>query len=136
MPRVEVESVQGPARRQVIKGLIAFNDRAVGKSRLKALTVTLRQGKEIVGGLTGYTWMGWLFIDLLWIAEKYRGKGHGMALMDKAEAEGRKRGATNAFLNTFDFQAPGFYQKLGYRQFGKLKNFPTGHDRYWLTKAL
>ena len=136
MPRVQVESVQGPARRQIIKGLIAYNANAVGKSKFKSLTVTLRQGKEIVGGLTGYTWMGWLYVDLLWITDKYRGKGRGRALMDKAEAEARKRGATNVFLDTFDFQAPGFYKKLGYRQFGKLKNFPAGHDRYWFTKAL
>jgi GNAT superfamily N-acetyltransferase len=103
MPRVQVESVQGPARRQIIKRLIAFNACAVGKAKYKSFTVTLRQGKEIVGGLTGSTWMGWLFIDLLWIADKYRGKGYGKALMDKAEAEARKRGAMNVFLNTFDF---------------------------------
>ena len=136
MPRLQVESVQGPARRQIIKGLIAFNARAVGKSKYKSLTITLRQGKEIVGGLAGATWMGWLFIDLLWIADKYRGKGHGRMLMKRAEAEALKRGVQNVFLNTFSFQAPGFYKKLGYKEFGKLKNFPAGHTRYWLAKAL
>jgi N-acetylglutamate synthase-like GNAT family acetyltransferase len=136
MPRLQVESVQGPARRQIIKGLIAFNARAVGKSKYKSLTITLRQGKEIVGGLAGATWMGWLFIDLLWISDKYRGKGHGRMLMKRAEAEALKRGVQNVFLNTFSFQAPGFYKKLGYKEFGKLKNFPAGHTRYWLAKAL
>ncbi len=136
MPRVQVESVQGPTRRLIIKGLSAFNDRAVGKSKYKSLTITLRQDKEIVGGLTGSTWMGWLFVDLLWITDKYRGKGHGRLLMNKAESEARGRGVQNVFLNTFSFQAPGFYKKLGYKEFGRLKGFPAGHTRYWLKKAL
>jgi ribosomal protein S18 acetylase RimI-like enzyme len=136
MPRLQVESIQGPARRQLIKGLIAFNDSVVGKSKFKSLTITLRQGKEIVGGLAGSTWMGWFYVELLWITEKYRGKGYGRSLMMKAEAEARKRGIENVFLDTFSFQAPGFYKKLGYTEFGKLKNFPPGHTRFWLKKAL
>ena len=136
MPRIQVETVQGPARRQIIKGLIDFNNRAAGKSRYKSLTITLRQGKEIVGGLVGSTWMNWLYVDLLWITDKYRGKGHGTSLMNKAESEARGRGVQNVFLNTFSFQAPGFYKKLGYKEFGRLKDFPAGHTRYWLKKAL
>jgi GNAT superfamily N-acetyltransferase len=136
MPRVQVESVQGQARRQIIEGLLAFNEQAVGKRKYKALTITLRQGREVVGGLTGSTWMDWLFVDLLWVADKYRGKGYGRSLMVKAESEARKRGVQNVFLNTFSFQAPGFYKKLGYKEFGKLKNFPAGHTRHWLKKAL
>jgi ribosomal protein S18 acetylase RimI-like enzyme len=136
MPRVQVESVQGPARRKIIRGLIAFNTSVVGKGKYKSLTITLRQGKEIVGGLTGYTWMGWFFIELLWIAEKYRGKGHGTALVHKAEAEARKRGTKNTYLDTFSFQAPEFYKKLGFRPFGRLKDFPKGHERMWFTKTL
>ena len=136
MPRVQVETVQGPSRRKIIRGLIAFNTSVVGKGKYKSLTVTLRQGKEIVGGLTGYTWMGWFFVELLWIAEKYRGKGHGTALVHKAEAEARKRGTRHMYLDTFSFQAPGFYTKLGFKPFGKLKDFPKGHERTWFTKAL
>jgi GNAT superfamily N-acetyltransferase len=136
MPRLHVESVHGPARRQIVKGLIDFNNRAVGKAKYKALTVTLRQGKDIVGGLVGFTWMGWLCVDLLWIADKYRGKGYGRSLMNKAEAEARKRGVQTVYLNSFSFQAPGFYRKLGYKEFGRLKGFPAGHSRHWLMKAL
>jgi len=80
--------------------------------------------------------LDWLSVDALWIADKYRGKRHGTALMKKAESEARKRGIRNVFLNSFSFQAPGFYQKLGYREFGRLDNFPPGHHRSFLTKAL
>ena len=100
------------------------------------LAITLRQGKEIVGGLTGWVWMGWCHVDLLWIDGKYRGKGRGTKLMRKAEAEARRHGAKNIFLDSFSFQAPGFYKKLGFREFGRLKNFPAAHTRHFLTKAL
>ena len=42
----------------------------------------------------------------------------------------------DVYLYTFSFQAPGFYRKLGYREFGKLNDFPKGQSRYWLNKAL
>ena len=127
MPRVHVENVLGPARRRTISGLRAFNAQAVGKAEHKPLAIALRQGREIVGGLTGWTWMGWCFVELLWIDDKYRGKDYGTALMRKAESEARKRGVTNMYVDTFSFQAPGFYKKLGFKQFGELKGFPKGH---------
>jgi ribosomal protein S18 acetylase RimI-like enzyme len=136
MPRIQVETVQGPARREVIRGLMAFNNGVLGKSKYKSLTVTLRQGRDIVGGLTGWTWAGWLYVELLWIGEKYRGKGFGRSLMAEAEAEARKRGVENVFLSSFTFQAPKFYKKLGYREFGTLENYPLGHACVWLQKAL
>jgi N-acetylglutamate synthase-like GNAT family acetyltransferase len=119
-----------------MSGLLAFNVRAVGKGQYKSLAIALRQGKEIVGGLTGWTWAGWCYVELLWIEEKYRGSGHGAALLRKAESEARKRGVRHMYLDTFSFQAPAFYKKRGFKQFGKLKDFPKGHDRIWLKKAL
>ena len=136
MPRVQVEKVHGPARREVFKGLFAFNKKAVDKSDHSLLTVTLRDGKEIVGGLAGSVWMDWLTVDVLWISEKYRGKRHGTALMKKAESVARKRGIRNVILNSFSFQAPHFYRKLGYREFGRLNDFPPGHSQSFVTKAL
>jgi ribosomal protein S18 acetylase RimI-like enzyme len=119
-----------------MSGLVAFNTRAVGKSQYKSLAIALRQGNEIVGGLTGWTWAGWRFVELLWIEEKFRGKRHGTALLRKAESEVSKRGVRSICLDTFSFQAPAFYKKLGFKQFGKLKDFPKGHERIWLKKVL
>jgi len=136
MPHVQIESVRGPARRAILKGLMAFNNAAVGKSKYKSVTLTLRHGKEIVGGLAGSVWMGWLYVELLWIADKYRGKGYGRSLMAKAEAEARKHGAENVYLGTFGFQAPGFYKKLGYKEFGKLRGYAPGQTCFWMQKVL
>jgi GNAT superfamily N-acetyltransferase len=72
----------------------------------------------------------------MWIREELRGRGYGHRLLASAEDEARRRGAKNAYLDTFSFQAPGFYKKHGYRVFGELHDFPTGHQRYFLTKEL
>ncbi len=136
MARLRVENIYGPARRELIKGLNTYNETAFGKLDYRRLTITLREGNRIVGGLTGETYWRWLFIDLLWVADEQRGKGYGKSLIKKAETEARKRGVKNVYLNTFSFQAPGFYKKMGFKEFGRLKNFPAGHDRRWLSKAL
>jgi GNAT superfamily N-acetyltransferase len=136
MPRVRVESALGPTRRRTISGLLAFNNGAIGKGGYKPLAISLRQGKDIVGGLTGWTWAGWCYVELLWIEEKYRGRGHGTTLIRTAESEARRRGIKNMYLDTFSFQAPKFYRKLGFKAFGMLKDFPKGHDRTWFRKAL
>jgi GNAT superfamily N-acetyltransferase len=136
MPEVKVERVLGPAKRAVFKGLKAFNDAAVGKSNGRSIAVTLRHRSTIVGGLIGYTYLGWMFVAMFWIAAEFRGKGFGSKLMKAAEKEAKQRGVTNIYLDTFSFQAPGFYRKLGYREFGRLKGFPAGHYRSFLTKSL
>ena len=136
MAAIKVERVHGPARRAIIKGLIAYNTRAVGKFGFKRLPVTLRHRGAIVGGLSADTYLGWMFIALFWVDEKFRGQGFGSKIMQTAEKEARRRGVKNVYVDTFSFQAPGFYKKLGYREFGRLKGFPAGHMRIWLSKAL
>jgi GNAT superfamily N-acetyltransferase len=136
MPVPQIEKVHGPARREIVKGLRAYNIAAAGKFDHRPLTLTIRQRGKIVAGLAAETFFGWMFVSLLWVSERYRGKGFGVSLMQAAEAEARNRGVRNVYLDSFSFQAPPFYAKLGYREFGRLKEFPAGHDRVWMTKAL
>jgi predicted N-acetyltransferase YhbS len=136
MPAPQIEKMHGPARREIVKGLRAYNVAAVGKFDHRPLTVTIRDRGKIVGGLAGETFFGWMFVSLLWVSDQHRGNGWGSSLMRTAEAEARNRGVRNVYLDSFSFQAPAFYAKLGYREFGRLKEFPAGHDRVWMTKAL
>jgi GNAT superfamily N-acetyltransferase len=136
MPRLRVENNCGPARRASFKQLRAHNKQAVGKADYRRMALTLREGNQIVGALVGVTYWGWLFIEQLWVLQTLRHKGLGQSLIKKAESEARKRGVKSIYLHTFSFQAPGFYKKLGYRQFGKLKDFPAGNDKLWFMKAL
>lgn len=91
---------------------------------------------EWVGGLLGMIWGGWLHVKILWIAAPYRGKGHGSRLLAAAEALAIERGAVAATLDTHTFQAPDFYPKFGYREFGRLQDYPAGHAKIFFVKTL
>ena len=75
-------------------------------------------------------------MNWLWVAEPYRKHGIGSQLMAGAEAAAREQGCRAAYLDTFTFQAPKFYEGLGDREFAGLNDFPAGHARIWFTKAL
>ncbi len=118
-------------------GLDAYNRQQAGEEKFQRLCFVLQSsGNEIVGGAIGELYWDWFHLDLLWVIEELRGHGHGHRLLMQIEDEARKRGARNVFLDTFSFQAPDFYQRYGYQIFGELKDFPPGHQRYFLTKQL
>lgn len=70
----------------------------------------------------------------MWVHDQYRGRGIGSRLLGMAEEMARSRGADAAHLSTFDFQARGFYERHGYRQFGQLDEFPTRHVLHFLVR--
>jgi len=118
-------------------GIGAYKEQQAGDDSSRSLCYVLREpGGEIAGGVIAATHYDWLYIDLMWVREDLRGLGYGHHLLTLAEEEGRRRGAKHAYLDTFSFQAPGFYQKHGYEIFGELEDFPPGHRRYYLKKAL
>src|ERR1700722_18293136 len=92
-------------------------------------------GREHRRRVGGRNLLGWLFIRYLWVSEALRGKGIGRELMAGAEGRARERGCHSAYVDTFSFQGPGFYPKLGYQVFGEL-DYPPGHKRIFLRKRL
>lgn len=133
--RLVPEHHQAEARHAIMEGLRA-DTRTRHDGQRRSLTLALRQDGAFIGGLTGQTFMGWLSVDGLWVASAYRRLGHATSLLTRAEAEARSRGATDCVLDTFSFQAPDFYRKLGYRDFARLDGFPAGHCRHYMTKSL
>jgi ribosomal protein S18 acetylase RimI-like enzyme len=93
---------------------------------------------RVVGGLIGRTHSipEWLEISIIWIEESARRSGLGRRLMEEVEQEARWRGCRYARVITSDFQAPGFYQRLGYVTYGTLENCPPGETVYYLWKQL
>lgn len=88
----------------------------------------------LIGGLNARAQFDWLFISALWIAEAWRGQGLGRRLLVAAETEARMRGLFGAWLDTFDFSAPGFYEACGYTCFGRIEDMPPGHTRCFYCK--
>ena len=118
-------------------GIHNYNEQQAGDTQHKQLCFVLRSpDQKIVGGLIGSTYWNWFYIDLLFVKEEFRGLGYGHRLLENAEDEARERGAKNAYLDTFSFQAPDFYKQHGYQIYGELKDFPAGHQRYFFTKKL
>ncbi len=135
--RLDIEDAPAAADVEVLpNGLEAFNEsRWPGHQPWKPLAVFARDGETIVAGLAGETYSGWLFIKYLWVSEALRGGGVGRALMAAAEARAVERGCHSAWVDTFSFQAPGFYPKLGYEPFGEL-DYPPDFKRIFLRKRL
>jgi len=120
-------------------GLIGFNGAATARPHdWRPLTLAVRRAGEAApaGGLLGRTFFNWLFVSLFYLPADLRGRGLGTELLRRAEAEARARGCVGAHLDTFGFQARGFYEKLGYAVFGTLPDCPPGHARFFLSKRL
>jgi ribosomal protein S18 acetylase RimI-like enzyme len=133
----QIVSLEKPEWSIIGGGIHNYNIQQAGEPDEQNLCFVLRSpDQEIVGGIIGATHWDWFYINLMWIREDLRGRGFGHRLLTLAEDEARQRRAKNAYLDTFSFQAPGFYQKHGYRVFGELPDFPVGHQRYFLTKQL
>lgn len=119
------------------RGVSRYNKEQAGENKFRRLCFVLQApDDEIVGGILGETYWEWLYVDLLWVKDELRGRGFGHRLLTLAEDEARERGARNAYLDTFSFQAPDFYERHGYQVFGELQDFPPGHQRYFLMKKL
>jgi ribosomal protein S18 acetylase RimI-like enzyme len=120
----------------VIAQIRAYNGKFLQRD-LKSLCVFARDDSgAIIGGICGRTSWNYLEVLFLWVDETQRGAGLASSLMAAAETEARKRGCGHAQVDTFSFQAPGFYQKLGYREFGRLEGYPDGRQRHYLHKSL
>jgi len=119
------------------RGLAEHGESRSEPRNARPLAILLRDDAgNVVGGLRGATVWGWLEIKWLWVAEPHRCAGWGKQLIAAAECEGIARGCRHAWLDTFDFQAPDFYAKLGYEVFGTLDDFPRGLTRYFMRKRL
>jgi GNAT superfamily N-acetyltransferase len=121
----------------VVRELLAFNEARLGSSGEQPVKFVVRDSAGmVVGGILGHTRWRWLYIAKLWVDERVRGQGLGTRLMAAAEDLAGSRGCTDVSLDTFDYQARPFYEKLGYELFGTLEGYPPGSRQYYLRKRL
>ena len=114
-----------------------FNDESVGKDGHTPLNIVeYDENDNLIGGLLGGTYWGWMYVDILWVHESHRHKGIGLKLLCEAEKEAISRGCHHVHLDTMSWQAPEFYKKHGYEVIGTLPDIPSGNQKYLLMKAL
>lgn len=121
--------------RAVGDGLDRFNLSQTNDGHYTPMRLFVRDDDgAILGGLIADVYMGWMFVRILWVDERLRGGGHGAGLMRRAEAEARELGCRGVWLDTFTFQAPEFYRKLGYEEFGRIDDYPPPFARHFFRK--
>ena len=137
---LRIERSQTPTdeeRQAILLPLRAYNASKAGVSMQEPIALLVRDDSgEILGGLYARVFYQWMFIELLSVPEQSRGQGLGLKLMRMAEDVAREKECVGVWLDTFDFQAPGFYQKLGYSELGEIVDYPPGHKRLFFQKRL
>ncbi len=119
-------------------GLSAFNAAAAGYRDGRPLAVLARDPAtgRTVGGIIGRTSMGLLFVEIVYLPETLRGQGLGSQALAMVEAEAIRRACKAGFLLTITFQAPDFYARHGWEEFGRIDCDPPGTARVFFRKAL
>lgn len=138
--KLRIEQSQNPTdeeRQAILLPLRAYNAQKAGISTPEPIALLVRdESGDILGGLYGRVFYRWLYIELLSVPEQGRGQGIGSTLMQMAEDLAREKECLGVWLDTFEFQAPGFYRKLGYSELGQIADYPPGHTRYFFQKRL
>lgn len=135
---VKIEGELNPEdKKALVEGLLAHHasNGHPRKSELFSILLKDHNDKVFGGVIVSFLWNG-MEIQSLWVDESVRKQDWGRKLMQAAEAEAIKRGCTLAYTNTFSWQAPEFYSKLGYTLYGKLDDFPKGNSLSYFYKKL
>ncbi len=131
------DEIKEQDQRAIYEGLLQYTLERFEDKSPKDLGVYARdEAGNIVAGLIGSTHGKWLTVKFLWVGESLRGKNIGSEILKQAEETAKQRGCKYAFLDTFSFQAPLFYQKHGYREVLALEEYPLTGKRYYFTKRL
>lgn len=91
---------------------------------------------EIAGGINSVFCWNWIEVDILWVDDRFRGRGYGSGLLQEIERIAKEKQCTFIKLNTFSFQAPEFYRKHGFQETARIDDAPRGHQHYYLLKRL
>lgn len=121
----------------VNNALEKFNNMHVGPDNHVLLNIVeYDENQNVIAGILGGTYWGWLHIDILWVDENFRSKKIGSRLLIAAENEAKKRGCHSVHVDTMSWQAPEFYKKHGYELISELDNIPNGYKKFHFIKRL
>jgi GNAT superfamily N-acetyltransferase len=136
--RIALEPTPHDKQAKVLgEGLDAYNREHAGDYGDSEFVIGLRDDTgALIGGVLADVYWGAMFLKYVWLDKSVRRQGIGSKLIRAVEDEGRKRGCTMAHLDTFSFQARGFYEKLGYAVFGTLEWNGRDIQRHYLSKKL
>ena len=121
----------------VRRKLAAYNVATAAIDSGQELAILCRNNQgTLMGGATGTVWGKVVEVNHVWVHSRLRGRGYGSRLLLTLEREAKSRESHTSLLDTFSFQAPGFYRHLGYEVFGVIDGYPSGYKKYFLHKRL
>lgn len=113
------------------------NSHATGRRDGQGLGFVIRNElRQVTGVVAGFTWSGACELKQMWVDEAYRGRGYARALLDAFAAEACSRGVRRIWVASYDFQAPGMYEKAGFKRMAEFEGWPEGHTNVVLCKTL
>lgn len=140
MTRTPITVVVGEApdtQAYLAERIYEFNAQATGYFDGESFCAVQRDESAVIrAGICGYTWGGCCYISYLWVEETQRGHGIGTALLAAAEEHAVAKNCKMALLATHSFQAPAFYERMGYRRQAILRDHPIGHASLYFAKSL
>lgn len=120
----------------VTEGITASIEDVIGE-RDKEFSIFLKNDSgKVFGGIQAFLDSESLYIDVLWVEKSLQKHGYGTKLLDAAEREAIENGCIFSLVDTWDFQAEGFYLKNGYERLDEIKNYWHGHSKIFLKKKL
>lgn len=132
---ISIVSDSDPDRDVLLSKLQAFNASKGVAPAVPFLIKIHASNKELIAGIAGRSLADWMLLELLWVDTVYRGCGLGQKLLKLAEREAKQRKCIGMLLDTFDFQAPLLYPKLGYQCLYTVDDHPSGHKRLFFQKV-
>jgi ribosomal protein S18 acetylase RimI-like enzyme len=117
--------------------LYNYNRRAIGRNDGRGLGFVIRdEAGRTIGVAAGYSWAGASELKQMWIDEAYRGRGYARELLNAFVTEAASRGVRRIWVASYDFQAPGMYEKAGFKRVAEFAGWPEGHSNVVLCKTL
>ena len=135
--QVILENTESQKAQEIGDLIRSYNRSKREKAESEPLNLYVEDDKgELMAGLVAETFGNWLEIEYLFVKEEFRGQGIGSQLLQQAESEAKKKNCRYAFVNTYQFQAPTFYQKQGYEEVFTLTDYPYTGQRHYYQKEL
>jgi ribosomal protein S18 acetylase RimI-like enzyme len=100
------------------------------------LVFELRDDKKLLSVVVVQLFWGQLHIKYVFTPPAYRNKGYASKLMVHVFEYGKLKGCSFAFVETMSFQAPEFYQNLGFKIELKRDNYIKNLSFIYLKKDL
>ena len=125
-----------PARDRIVAELDRHATAAGHPFSSESRLFEARDGDTWLGGLNARWGADWVYLELLAVAEEARGRGVGRRLVEELVTQARAAGKAGIWVDTFTFQAPEFYPRMGFAEVGRIEGYPPGGARIFFQMRL